>query len=86
MLDELEAADGRLETAAAVRRRRLGGRPVRSVELVLACSFQDIVLVDLAVAVDPVIEVVFLDTGSHFPETLRLRRRGRRALLTSTSR
>jgi len=39
-------------------------------DLVLACSFQDIVLVDLAVAVDPGIEVIFLDTEAHFPETL----------------
>lgn len=38
--------------------------------LALACSFQDAVLVDLAVAVDPRMEVVFLDTGAHFPETL----------------
>ena len=33
-------------------------------------SFQDIVLIDIAVAVDPGIEVLFLDTGFHFPETL----------------
>ncbi len=39
-------------------------------ELVLACSFQDIVLLDLAVGIDPTIEVVFLDTEAHFPETL----------------
>jgi phosphoadenosine phosphosulfate reductase len=36
----------------------------------LASSFQDAVLIDIAVNVDPGIEVVFLDTGSHFPETL----------------
>lgn len=36
----------------------------------LACSFQDCVVVDLAVQVDPAIEVLFLDTGAHFPETL----------------
>ena len=36
----------------------------------LACSFQDCVIVDLAVAVAPQIEVLFLDTGFHFPETL----------------
>ena len=36
----------------------------------LACSFQDCVIVDLAVAVEPRIEVLFLDTGFHFPETL----------------
>jgi phosphoadenosine phosphosulfate reductase len=39
-------------------------------KLALSCSFQDAVVVDLAVAVDPQIEVIFLDTGSHFPETL----------------
>jgi phosphoadenosine phosphosulfate reductase len=38
--------------------------------LAYACSFQDAVLVDLAVAVEPRVEVVFLDTGAHFPETL----------------
>src|SRR5664279_2880857 len=38
--------------------------------LALACSFQEAVLIDIAVKVDPTIEVVFLDTGSHFPETL----------------
>lgn len=36
----------------------------------LACSFQDCVIVDLATQVDPRLEVVFLDTGFHFPETL----------------
>jgi phosphoadenosine phosphosulfate reductase len=38
--------------------------------LCLAASMQDAVLVDLAVKVDPGIEVVFIDTGYHFPETL----------------
>ena len=36
----------------------------------LASSFQNCVLIDMAVGVDPDIEVVFLDTGYHFPETL----------------
>jgi phosphoadenosine phosphosulfate reductase len=36
----------------------------------LACSFQDCVIVDIAVQEDPRIEVLFLDTGFHFPETL----------------
>ena len=39
-------------------------------DLVLAASFQDCVLIDLAVQVAPEIEVVFLDTQYHFPETL----------------
>lgn len=38
--------------------------------LSVASSFQDLVLVDLAVEVDPCVEVVFLDTGAHFAETL----------------
>ncbi len=38
--------------------------------LTVACSMQDAVLVDLAVRVDPRVEVVFLDTGFHFHETL----------------
>jgi phosphoadenosine phosphosulfate reductase len=39
-------------------------------EIVLASSFQDCVLIDIAVSVDPAIRVLFLDTGFHFPETL----------------
>lgn len=39
-------------------------------QVVLAASFQDVVLIDLAIRVDPTIEVVFLDTGAHFAETL----------------
>ena len=35
-----------------------------------ACSFQDIVLLDLATKQDPTLEVIFLDTEAHFPETL----------------
>jgi phosphoadenosine phosphosulfate reductase len=36
----------------------------------VASSFQDVVLIDLAVKVDPDAEVIFLDTEYHFPETL----------------
>jgi phosphoadenosine phosphosulfate reductase len=38
--------------------------------LSLAASMTDAVLIDIAVKVDPAIEVVFIDTGYHFPETL----------------
>src|ERR671910_1265262 len=38
--------------------------------LCLSASMQDAVLIDLATKVDPGIEVVFIDTGYHFPETL----------------
>ena len=39
-------------------------------DLCLLSSMQDAVLIDLAMQVSPAIEVVFLDTGYHFPETL----------------
>jgi phosphoadenosine phosphosulfate reductase len=39
-------------------------------ELVLAASFEDIVLIDLVTKIAPGTEVIFLDTEAHFPETL----------------
>src|ERR1700730_4999015 len=38
--------------------------------LVLAASFQDCVLIDIAAQAAPELEVIFLDTGYHFAETL----------------
>jgi phosphoadenosine phosphosulfate reductase len=38
--------------------------------LCLTASMTDAVLIDVATKVAPAIEVVFLDTGAHFPETL----------------
>jgi len=38
--------------------------------MALAASMTDAVLIDLAVRVAPALEVVFIDTGYHFPETL----------------
>jgi phosphoadenosine phosphosulfate reductase len=66
---ELEARGAELETAPAGAviawaHDRFDG------QVALACSFQDCVVVDLAVRVDPAVEVLFLDTGFHFPETL----------------
>src|SRR5689334_20055947 len=45
----------------------LGGR------IVVATSLQDAVVVDLASKVRPGIDVLFLDTGYHFAETLGMR-------------
>lgn len=69
LLAELEAADADLAHAPASKViewacRRFGP------DLALAASFQDVVLIDLATQVDPGIEVIFCDTGAHFPETL----------------
>src|SRR5688500_484082 len=41
-----------------------------SPHLSLSASIQDAGLLDLATKVDPGIEVAFIDTGHHFPETL----------------
>ena len=68
-VEELAALSAEFETAPA-------GTVVRwavetfGTSLVLAASFEDIVLVDLATNVAPEIEVIFLDTKAHFPETL----------------
>lgn len=43
--------------------------------LVLTASFAETTLIDIALDVDPDLEVVFLDTGFHFPETLGAVRR-----------
>jgi len=40
-------------------------------KLSLVCSFQNCVVIDLVTRVEPRAEVIFLDTGSHFAETLR---------------
>ena len=46
--------------------------------LCLTASMTDAVLIDLAVSVEPSIEVVFIDTGYHFPETLETMEQVRR--------
>lgn len=70
----LDDANRRLEDATPAEivswsYRRFGQR------LVLAASFADTVLIDIATSTAPDIEVVFLDTGFHFAETLGAVRR-----------
>jgi phosphoadenosine phosphosulfate reductase len=71
LLEELARADADLQHAPAGKvitwaLERFGP------SLVVACSFQDIVVVDLVRASLPDVEVVFLDTEAHFEETLEL--------------
>jgi len=40
-------------------------------QMCLTASMTDAVLIDVATAVQPSVEVVFIDTGYHFPETLQ---------------
>ncbi|MGP8249228.1 MAG: phosphoadenylyl-sulfate reductase [Candidatus Dormibacteria bacterium] len=60
---------GRLERAGVLETLRWTVEQFGS-RVALACSFQDCVIVDLATQIDPSLEVIFLDTGFHFPETL----------------
>ena len=60
--------------------RRFEGQPAETVvrwavdtfhpRLSLATSMTDAVLVDIVLRVEPTVELVFIDTGWHFPETL----------------
>ncbi len=68
-LAELAIASAALETQPATAAVRWA-RDAYGDRLVLAASFQDCVLIDVAMEVDPTIQVVFLDTQYHFAETL----------------
>ena len=67
--DELAELAERFETAEADEIVEWAFRSFGP-HLSLAASMTDAVLIDLAVRVAPAIEVVFIDTGYHFPETL----------------
>jgi phosphoadenosine phosphosulfate reductase len=74
LLDELDEAAGRLEAASPSEIidwaiARFDG------DVAMACSFEDVVLLDLALHSAPNLEVIFLDTGFHFPETLEFAQR-----------
>ena len=66
---ELAGISAGFETASAGRIIRWAVDTFGS-RLSLSASMTDAVLIDLATKVDPAIEVLFIDTGYHFPETL----------------
>ncbi len=73
--DEQRLREELAERSAAFEHAAAGDVVAWAVErfgfrLALSCSFQEAVLIDIAHAVTPTIEVIFLDTGAHFPETL----------------
>ena len=72
--DELGRVNAQLESSSPAdivrwAHDRLGSR------LALTASFADTTLIDIATSVAPDIEVIFLDTGFHFAETLNVVRR-----------
>ena len=66
----LAELNGRFETAAPVEVIRWAVETFGD-SLCLSASMADAVLIDIATKVDPGIEVIFLDTQYHFPETLQ---------------
>ncbi|MGH9020249.1 MAG: phosphoadenylyl-sulfate reductase [Acidimicrobiales bacterium] len=66
--DEIEGANARLELASP--REVISWTLERFSTVALACSFEDLALLHMVHQLDPGIEVLFLDTGGHFPETL----------------
>ena len=75
--DELAELNREFETAPASKVIRWAVDTFHPY-LSLSASMTDAVLIDLAVRVEPGIEVVFIDTGYHFPETLETMERIRR--------
>jgi phosphoadenosine phosphosulfate reductase len=67
--NELDELSGSFESAPASKIVRWAVERF-SPQLSLLASMTDAVLIDVAVKVDPSIEVVFIDTGHHFPETM----------------
>ena len=67
--EELELVSKGFETAPASKVVRWAVESFGDSH-VHAASFEDIALIDIATKVAPSIEVVFLDTKAHFPETL----------------
>ena len=67
--EELASISGEFESAPASAVIRWAVETFGET-LVLAASFEDVVLIDLVTKVAPAVEVVFLDTEAHFPETL----------------
>jgi len=67
--NELDAANARLEHASPLEIlawtfERFGD------DLAMACSFEDVALLDMVHGLRPETEIIFLDTGGHFAETL----------------
>jgi len=67
---DLAAADAALALQGAAAAVRWAVDTFGVGGVCLAASMTDAVLIDVATRVEPAIEVVFLDTGYHFPETL----------------
>jgi phosphoadenosine phosphosulfate reductase len=69
LLDELDEVNDRFERSTPLEIlswtfERFGS------DVAMACSFEDVALLHMVHELKPATEIIFLDTGGHFPETL----------------
>lgn len=69
LLDELDAVNERFESAAPLEILRWTFERFEG-DVAMACSFEDLALLHMVHELRPLTEIIFLDTGGHFPETL----------------
>ena len=69
VLDELHEVNNRFEHAAPLEILRWTFDRFGS-GVSMACSFEDVALLHMVHELQPTAEIIFLDTGGHFPETL----------------
>jgi len=69
LLDELEGVNERFEHAAPTEILQWTFSRFED-GVAMACSFEDLALLHMVHEMRPLTEIIFLDTGGHFPETL----------------
>lgn len=69
LLDELEDANLRFEHAAPLEILEWTFERFND-DVAMACSFEDVALLHMVHELRPLTEIIFLDTGGHFQETL----------------
>ena len=74
LLDELDMVNERFERATPLEILRWTFERFHD-DVAMACSFEDVALLHMVHELRPATEIVFLDTGGHFPETLEFARR-----------
>jgi phosphoadenosine phosphosulfate reductase len=69
LLDELEVVNEQFERATPLEILRWTFERFND-DVAMACSFEDVALLHMVHELRPLTEIIFLDTGGHFPETL----------------
>ena len=69
LLDELDAVNERLERSTPLESLKWTFERFND-DVAMACSFEDLALLHMVHELRPATEIIFLDTGGHFQETL----------------